>query len=149
MFKIIFNHLSSQTITKPSIAAKFNRWSLSKADLNINRFENVLFFYKKELLNSKYNTKKVISYNMVSIIEGFFFITIFSSIIMLLLASIYICIKLLKTNSLVYSIKSSIYFLISNQFTYFILFTLLISLLIYFFFKKNQNFSLSKYNLDK
>ena len=147
MFKIIFNHLNSQTINKPSIASKFNRWSISKSDININRFENTILFFKKELLNSKHNFRKSLNYSNTSICEGIFFFIFSVMLVTTLYVYIEILLKLLKTESVIYSFRYSLFYLLSNQLIFFGLIFFLFSYLIFLFSIKNKKFLLYKFNL--
>ena len=83
MFKIIYSHLKTQVVSKPSVVSKFNKWSIAKSDLNISRFESVLFNYKKELLSTKTNSRRIIKYKTSFLIDTIFWILLVSQVIYL------------------------------------------------------------------
>ena len=64
MFKEVYNRIRKDLINKPSVSYKLLTWGPSVKNLrNIQKFENTLFFYKKEMLLEKTKEKKVsISY---------------------------------------------------------------------------------------
>ena len=147
MFKIIYNHLLSQTINKPSVSSKINKWSLSKFDLNINRFESVLMFYKKELLNSNTNHKKTITYSISYLLETLYTLICLLGLVIISFYFIISFLFFIKTETLMTSIKFSLLFLIKNTIVFqFITLTLSI-FIIYTLLIKNKKYLLTRYNL--
>ena len=77
MFKSIYIYLIQQNTLTPSKQIKFNNWIILKKENQINKFENLIFFLKKETLNFKGVEKKInISNLMVSEILIFFILII-------------------------------------------------------------------------
>ena len=78
MFKYIYLHILQESTLTPSKQIKFNNWIIIKKENQINKFENLIFFLKKETLNFKGVEKKInVSYLMILEILIFFISLIF------------------------------------------------------------------------
>lgn len=144
MFKIIFSHLNNQVINKPSLSSKINKWGLSKSDLNVSRFENTMMFYKKELLNSKYNTKRVLNYSYYLTTEGLFFTLSTLALIIILTTFLGSLLFFIQTETIMTTLKFSVLFLIKNPLIFTLIGLYLMLMTILLLFSKNKKYLLLK-----